>query len=98
MVGSGLPAKVRHYVNTASVVESPAKARTIRTWLGREYRVLACYGHVVELPAKKGSVDPDADFAMVCAETGKRAVRAIAGDRGGAQDGRQPAPRHRTRP
>ena len=62
----------------AVVVESPAKARTIRTWLGREYRVLACYGHVVEQPAKKGSVDPDADFAMVCAETGKRALRAIA--------------------
>ena len=61
----------------AVVVESPAKARTIRTWLGREYRVLACYGHVVELPAKKGSVDPDADFAMVHAETGKRAVRAL---------------------
>ena len=61
----------------AVVVESPAKARTIRAWLGREYRVLACYGHVVELPAKKGSVDPDADFAMVCAETGKRAVRAL---------------------
>ena len=61
----------------AVVVESPAKARTIRTWLGREYRVLACYGHVVELPAKKGSVDPDADFAMVYAETGKRAVRAL---------------------
>ena len=60
-----------------AVVESPAKARTIRPWLGREYNVRACYGHVVELPAKTGSVDPDADFAMAYAEAGKRAVRAL---------------------
>ena len=37
----------------------------------------ACYGHVLDLPAKTGSVDPDDDFAMVYAETGKRAVRAL---------------------
>jgi DNA topoisomerase-1 len=47
------------------VVESPAKAKTINKYLGRDYRVLASYGHVRDLPAKDGSVDPNADFAMV---------------------------------
>src|SRR5579871_4555464 len=47
------------------VVESPAKARTINKYLGRDYRVLASYGHVRDLPAKNGSVDPDQDFRMV---------------------------------
>ncbi|WP_114954900.1 type I DNA topoisomerase [Sphingosinicella terrae] len=46
------------------VVESPAKAKTIEKYLGGGYRVLASYGHVRDLPAKDGSVDPDADFAM----------------------------------
>jgi DNA topoisomerase-1 len=46
------------------VVESPAKAKTIEKYLGPGYRVLASYGHVRDLPAKDGSVDPDADFAM----------------------------------
>ncbi|HEX3483931.1 MAG TPA: type I DNA topoisomerase [Micropepsaceae bacterium] len=47
------------------VVESPAKAKTINKYLGRDYTVLASYGHVRDLPAKDGSVDPDADFAMI---------------------------------
>src|SRR4051812_35356463 len=46
------------------VVESPAKAKTIEKYLGRDYRVLASYGHVRDLPPKDGSVDPDAGFAM----------------------------------
>ena len=46
------------------VVESPAKARTIEKYLGRDYRVLASYGHVRDLPAKDGSVRPDDGFAM----------------------------------
>ncbi|HEX5185218.1 MAG TPA: type I DNA topoisomerase [Allosphingosinicella sp.] len=46
------------------IVESPAKAKTIEHYLGRGYRVLASYGHVRDLPAKDGSVDPDAGFAM----------------------------------
>jgi DNA topoisomerase-1 len=46
------------------IVESPAKAKTIEQYLGRGYRVLASYGHVRDLPAKDGSVDPDAGFAM----------------------------------
>jgi hypothetical protein len=47
------------------VVESPAKAKTINKYLGRNYRVLASYGHVRDLPAKDGSVDPNSDFAMI---------------------------------
>jgi DNA topoisomerase-1 len=46
------------------VVESPAKAKTINKYLGSEYKVLASFGHVRDLPAKDGSVLPDEDFAM----------------------------------
>jgi DNA topoisomerase-1 len=46
------------------VVESPAKAKTLNKYLGPGYAVLASYGHVRDLPAKDGSVDPDADFRM----------------------------------
>jgi DNA topoisomerase-1 len=46
------------------VVESPAKAKTINGYLGDDYKVVASYGHVRDLPAKDGSVRPDADFAM----------------------------------
>ena len=47
------------------VVESPAKAKTINKYLGPGYEVLASFGHVRDLPAKNGSVDPDNDFNMV---------------------------------
>ena len=46
------------------VVESPAKAKTINKYLGKDYEVLASFGHVRDLPAKDGSVRPDEDFAM----------------------------------
>lgn len=46
------------------VVESPAKAKTIEKYLGPGHRVLASYGHVRDLPAKDGSVDPEHGFAM----------------------------------
>ncbi len=46
------------------VVESPAKAKTINKYLGDEYTVLASYGHVRDLPAKDGSVQPAEDFSM----------------------------------
>jgi DNA topoisomerase-1 len=47
------------------IVESPAKAETINKYLGKDYTVLASYGHIRDLPAKNGSVDPDHNFAMV---------------------------------
>jgi DNA topoisomerase-1 len=62
------------------VVESPAKAKTINKYLGSDYTVLASYGHVRDLPAKDGSVDPEQDFDMkweVAADS-KKHVRAIA--------------------
>ena len=67
------------------VVESPAKAKTINKYLGSGYEVLASFGHVRDLPAKDGSVDPEADFKMlweVDDKAGKRLndiARAVKG-------------------
>ena len=60
---------------TVVVVELPAKAKTINKYLGSGYKVLASFGHVRDLPAKDGSVNPDDDFAMtweVDSASGKR--------------------------
>ena len=57
------------------VVESPAKAKTINKYLGRNYKVLASYGHVRDLPAKDGSVRPDEDFAMSWSADGPSSKR-----------------------
>ncbi len=46
------------------IVESPAKAKTINKYLGKDYKVLASFGHIRDLPSKDGSVLPDEDFAM----------------------------------
>ncbi len=46
------------------IVESPAKAKTINKYLGDDYKVLASFGHIRDLPSKDGSVQPDHDFAM----------------------------------
>jgi DNA topoisomerase-1 len=46
------------------IVESPAKAKTIEKYLGKEFKVLASYGHVRDLVPKEGAVDPEHDFAM----------------------------------
>jgi DNA topoisomerase-1 len=62
------------------VVESPAKAKTINKYLGDDFTVLASYGHIRDLLAKDGSVDPDADFAMQWEQDArsKKHVDAIA--------------------
>ncbi len=46
------------------IVESPAKAKTINKYLGSDYKVLASFGHIRDLPSKDGSVNPDDNFAM----------------------------------
>ena len=62
------------------VVESPAKAKTINKYLGSDYIVLASYGHVRDLPAKNGSVQPDKNFNMAWEVDDKKKshVREIA--------------------
>ncbi|SHN85449.1 type I DNA topoisomerase [Bradyrhizobium erythrophlei] len=57
------------------IVESPAKAKTINKYLGASYEVLASFGHVRDLPAKNGSVDPDANFQMIWEVDPKAASR-----------------------
>ena len=47
------------------IVESPAKAKTINKYLGKDYEVVASFGHIRDLPPKDGSVDPNDDFAML---------------------------------
>ena len=46
------------------IVESPAKAKTIEKYLGKDFKVLASYGHVRDLVPKEGAVDPESGYAM----------------------------------
>jgi DNA topoisomerase-1 len=47
------------------IVESPGKVKAINKYLGSDYKVLASFGHIRDLPSKNGSVNPDDDFSMV---------------------------------
>ena len=62
------------------VVESPAKAKTINSYLGKNFTVLASFGHVRDLPPKDGSVDTDNEFEMLweVGSDSKKHVKAIA--------------------
>src|SRR5499427_3941469 len=62
------------------IVESPAKAKTIKKYLGKDFEVLASYGHVRDLVPKEGAVDPDKHFAMSyqAIERNEKHVDAIA--------------------
>jgi DNA topoisomerase-1 len=63
------------------IVESPAKAKTIGKYLGKDYQVLASFGHIRDLPSKDGSVDPNHDFAMnyqVSAKSTKHVSEIVA--------------------
>ena len=62
------------------IVESPAKAKTIEKYLGKDFQVLASYGHVRDLIPKEGAVDPSNDFAMKyeVIDRNQRHVQAIS--------------------
>ena len=62
------------------IVESPAKAKTIKKYLGKDFEVLASYGHVRDLVPKEGAVDPEHGFAMryQILEKNERHVDAIS--------------------
>jgi DNA topoisomerase-1 len=62
------------------IVESPAKAKTINKYLGKDFQVLASYGHVRDLVPKEGAVDPERGFAMDYSliEKNEKHVEAIA--------------------
>ncbi len=70
------------------IVESPAKAKTINKYLGKDFTVLASYGHVRDLVPKEGAVDPDNGFAMRydLIEKNEKHVEAIAKAAKGADD------------
>ena len=61
------------------VVESPAKAKTINKYLGSDYKVLASFGHIRDLPSKDGSVEPDKNFNMIweLSASGKKRLNDI---------------------
>jgi DNA topoisomerase-1 len=70
------------------IVESPAKAKTINKYLGKDFTVLASYGHVRDLVPKEGAVDPERDFAMKyeLIEKNEKHVEALAKAAKGADD------------
>jgi len=72
--------KTRYMAKNLLIVESPAKAKTINKYLGKDFQVLASYGHVRDLKPKEGAVDTDNGFAMAyeVIERNEKHVDAIA--------------------
>lgn len=70
------------------IVESPAKAKTINKYLGKDYKVLASFGHIRDLPSKDGSVDTDNDFAMTWEvdNDSKKRIKEIADSTKGSEE------------
>lgn len=70
------------------IVESPAKAKTINKYLGKDYKVLASFGHIRDLPSKDGSVDTDNDFAMTWEvdSDSKKRIKEIADSTKGSDE------------
>ncbi len=68
----------REMAKNLVIVESPAKAKTIKKYLGRDFEVLASYGHVRDLLPKEGAVDPEHDFAMKYRVIDKNALHVDA--------------------
>ncbi|MDR1390973.1 MAG: DNA topoisomerase I, partial [Holosporales bacterium] len=62
------------------VVESPAKAKTLEAYLGKDYKVFASYGHIRDLVSKDGSVDPNNHYKMLWEfnDRGKKQIKEIS--------------------
>ena len=67
-------------MNSVVIVESPAKCKTINKYLGKDFKVLASFGHIRDLPSKDGSVLPDKDFEMLyeISSSSQKHVKEIA--------------------
>ena len=68
------------------VVESPAKSKTINKYLGKDYKVVASFGHIRDLPSKNGAVKPEEDFSFEwnVEKTSEKKVRDIITNLNGA--------------